>query len=261
MADGWAVLDGTLCALDEATIPITDLALRRGWSVFDTLLAIDGELVQSDPHLQRLAESCRQVLIAMPSAALLLKECALVARRVGGAAQVRMTLTASGRRIVTAEPIDLHKRWRSGVHACRGVHSDEPYLGGSVKHASRIGWMVATTRAGTDDLLLVDGSGRFTEATTAAVLAVIDGALWTAPFDGRILVSTVCSAVLEQAERLEIPVVRQGPRAAGPWDALYVASSTRGLAPVLSLDGVALPPGDPVGQRLWQSQPPSSYLF
>jgi len=47
-------------------------------------------------------------------------------------------------------------------------------------------------------------------------------------------------------------VRRVGPDAGDPsaWDALYIASATRHLAPVVSLDGEALPGWDPVGRLL-----------
>ena len=96
----------------------------------------------------------------------------------------------------------------------------------------------------------MDDEGRFTEGTTCAIVAIQDGVLYTAPHDGRILPSTTLIALLDRAEALGIACVRRGPLAEGPWDALYVASTTRKLAPVIELDGVALSVWDPVGRRL-----------
>ena len=56
--------------------------------------------------------------------------------------------------------------------------------------------------------------------------------------------------LLGHAEALGLEVVREGPLARGPWDALYVASTTRSLAPVAELDGEPLPTWDPVGRAL-----------
>jgi branched-subunit amino acid aminotransferase/4-amino-4-deoxychorismate lyase len=72
--------------------------------------------------------------------------------------------------------------------------------------------------------------------------------LVTAPHDGRILASTTLNELLERAASLNVPILREGPSALGGWDALYVASTTRVLAPVVLLDGVALPGWDPVGR-------------
>ena len=101
---------------------------------------------------------------------------------------------------------------------------------------------------------MVDSDGRFTEGTSSAILAVIDGALWTAPHDGRILESTTCIEILERAEAAGIPVVRRGAPASGPWAGLYIASTTRDLAPVAELDGESLSGWEPVGQLLREPQ-------
>ena len=244
----WAMVDGALVPLAEARIPIDDPAVTQGWSVFETLAARDGRPEALDAHLERLAGSCDATFIAMPDRATLAAEVADLAARVGEA-RIRITLTGGGRRIVTASPLDPSRRHQP-VRAVRGPHRDEPFLGGSVKHGSRIAWGVAVRRSRVDEVLLVDDRGRFTEATTAAILAVIGGELWTAPHDGRILESTTCVDVVDRAARVGIAVRREAPPADGGWDALYVASSTRDLSPVVELDGEPLVGWDPVGRVL-----------
>lgn len=244
---GWAMVDGALTPLAGARIPVEDPAVTTGWSVFETLTATEGRLDRPQAHLDRLALSCDGALLPRADAALLLRELEILVGLVPDA-RLRITLTGGGRRILTATPRDP-ERLHKPVRAVRGPHRDEPFLGGSVKHGSRAPWVVAVKASGVDEVLLVDGD-RFTEATTAAILAVIDGVLWTAPHDGRILESTSCLVVLERAARAGIPVRREGPPAGGGWDALYVASATRDLAPVVELDGERLPGWDPVGRRL-----------
>ena len=131
----------------------------------------------------------------------------------------------------------------------RGPHREDPFLGGRVKHGSRLPWVIAVKRSGVDEVLLVE-DGRFVEGTTSGVLAVVDGTLVTAPDDGAALVSTTVARILERAERLGVPVRRERVDAQGPWDGLYIASATRDLAPVVELDGEPLPGWDPVGRRL-----------
>lgn len=99
-------------------------------------------------------------------------------------------------------------------------------------------------------MLMVDQDGRFTEGTTTGVWAVVDGVLWTAPDDGRILVSTGILQLLEVATAMGIPIRREGADASGPWDGLYVASATRGIAPVAELDGQVLRGWEPIGMRI-----------
>lgn len=244
---GWAFVDGVGMPLAEARIPVDDPAVTLGWSVFETLTTRGGVGVRLEAHLDRLAASCRGACLVMPDREDIRREVAALAVRDD--VRIRVTITGGGRRIVTAEPVDP-ARAHQPVRAVRGAHRDEPVLGGEVKHGSRAAWIVAVKRSGVDEVLLVDDAGCFTEATTAAILAVIGGVVWTAPHDGRILESTTCVDVLERAARLGIPVRREGPPAGGGWQGLYVASATRDLAPVIELDGVALPVWDPIGRAL-----------
>ena len=246
---GWAIVDGRLGPLSQAVLPIVDPAVMLGWSVFETMAADEGAVPELAAHLDRLARSCVEGRIPMPSRGLLAEEVAVVASRQGGAARVRVTLTGGGHRLVVATPRS-RDRMHAPMRCVRGEHHHDPNLSGAVKHGSRMGWVLAVQRAGVDDVLLVDEDGRFTEGTTCAILAVVDGVLHTAPHDGRILESTCCTRILATAVELGIPVERVGPSAAGPWDGLYVASATRGLTPVVELDGAALPEWEPIGRRL-----------
>lgn len=242
---GWSLVNGHLTPADQAVVPATDLGLLRGWSVFETLSWPDSHLA---PHLARLSRSCEAAGLTMPDSELLSREIREVGARTPPPASVRVTLTASGNRIVTAQPVSLARR-NAPVRCARGPHVDDPFVPGSVKHGSRMGWEVAVQRAGVDDVLRVS-DGRFTEGTRSGVLAVIDGVLYTAPHDGRILASTTVTRLTRHAAALGITVRREGPPADGPWDALYIASSTRGLAPVVELDGEPLAGFDPIGRRL-----------
>ena len=239
-----------LLPIGQAAIPVDDPAITVGHAVFDTLRSgPDHTVVRLQDHLERLQLSAAAVGISMPDLEVLAGEVNLVASRMPGPARIRITLTGGGRRVVAATPLDTSRIGRD-VRACRGTHTDEPYLGGATKHGSRAPWIVAVQRSGVDEVLMVDADGRFTEGTTCAVVGIIDGTLYTAAHDGRILASTTLNALLTRAKSLGIDVVRKGPPAQGPWDGLYVASTTRKLAPVVELDGVPIPSWDPVGRRL-----------
>lgn len=249
MVPALASLEGRILPAHEAVLPWTDLAVTVGWSVFETAEVVDGRVRRLDAHLDRLAASASEALIPMPERAVLAEEVVALAAAGAGLGRLRITLSGSGRRVVVLQPLDPSRRGQP-ITAVRGPHVDEPFLGGGVKHASRAPWVVAVRRSGADEVLLVDAHGRFTEGTTCGIVAVVDGVLHTAPHDGRILASTTVEALLEAAQAEGVAVRREGPTAVGPWDGLYVASATRGLAPVAVLDGAALPGWEPVGRRL-----------
>lgn len=249
--DAIAFVDGLGMPLAEASIPITDPGFTRGWSVFETLRAHGGKVAHAEAHLERLEASCATAHIAMPPRAQLLAELMMAADVVRDA-RLRITLTGGGRRIVTAEPLDL-SRIHAPVTAVTRPWRPDPLVGGAVKHGSRASWLIAVADAQVDEVLFVGEDGRFGEGTSSAILAVVGGKLYTAPHDGQILPSVTCLDLIATAESLGIEVVRQGALAAGPFDALYIASTTRHLAPVIELDGNKLAGWDPVGKRLVES--------
>ena len=250
MSIAWVRVNGVLSPGRDAVIPAMDAGFLVGWTVFETALSIGGRIPALQLHLDRLAESCTEADISLPSE--VVQEMHDVAGRVPGRARVRITLSGSGLRIVSAEPVSL-ERFGKPVRCARGRFCTDPYLSGAVKHGSRAGWVVAVRRAGVDDVLLVDEAGRFTEGTTCGILAVCDGEVYTAPNDGRILPSTTVSQLVELAKSLGVPVHREGASSTGPWDGLYIASATRGLVSVVELDGQSLPGAEPVGRMLHEA--------
>ncbi len=247
--NGIAIIDGVQMPLDEATIPVTDLGFLRGYAAFDTVRAESGVVPHLTEHLDRFAHSCQETGVGTVDRELLEQEVLAVAQSLGGSGVIRMTLTGSGRRLVMGWPPEPG-RFHRPVRAATGPHVEIPFISGAAKHHSRMHWMVAVHTKGVDEVFMVDEDGRFTEGTTCGILAVVDGVLHTAAHDGRILASRTTSFYVAEAQRLGIEVRRQGALAAGPWDALYVASTTRKLAPVAELDGAALTTWDPVGRLL-----------
>jgi len=247
--EGVAIVNGRELPLDKAGISVLDPGFTLGWSVFETLVAVSGIPDNLGAHLDRLELSCAEAAVPLHEREDLERDIHLAARKIKGHSRVRVTLTAGGSRIIVATRLDTDRKHRAVV-AVRGVWREDPYLPGFVKHGSRASWAVAVARAEVDEVLLVDGRGDFVEGTTSAILAVVDGVVYTHPQDGRILPSTTCRALLKRADALGIEVRLQPPDATGPWDGLYIASVSRHIAPVTLLDGQRLSGWDPVGRRL-----------
>lgn len=243
-----AIIDGEEVQAERACVPVEDPGFTTGWTVFETARVIGGAIPQRARHLVRLRASADAACVPCPDESVLEGEIDRILRDGPALARLRITLSGSGLRVLTLGALDPSRRGEP-VRAVRGPHGQEPFLGGRVKHGSRAPWRAAVARSGVDEVLLVH-DGHFTEATTAAIVAVIDGALWTAPDDGRILASTTVEQLEEDARSLGIPVFREAPTARGPWQGLYVASATRWLSPVVQLDGEVLAGWEPVGEAL-----------
>ena len=157
MASGMAMVDGELLRLGDARLPVTDPAFTVGWSVFETMAVTGDDVSRVRVHLERLEASAASGMVPFPGRPLLAREITETAAAVGFPCRVRVTLTGGGHRVVVATALDTRRRHKP-VRAVRGAHHDEPYLGGRTKHGSRLPWIVAVRRSGTDEVLLVDGA-------------------------------------------------------------------------------------------------------
>ena len=230
----------------SVVIPVDDPAVRLGWAVFETLAVQGGVPQRLCAHLVRLQRSAAAALVPWPASSLEAEVHELIGD-TSGWWRLRITLSRSGRRWMQAEPFDAARRF-APVHCASFASPPDAFVGGAVKHASRLPWCVAVARAGVDDLIL-HHEGEILEATTAAVVALRGNALWSAPDDGRVLPSVTLDAVIEAANTLGIDVERRSPPIADPGP-LYLVSCTRGFAPVLSLDGEPLAGSEGAGAAL-----------
>ena len=249
MTTGFAIVEGVCRPLEDATLPLSDLSILSGWSVFETFVVRSDELPRSwETHTDRLLTSCTRALLPKPDLDVLKVEVLECARRCGYPSRVRVTVTGSGRHFTIATPLD-EKRKHQDVRAVTAQHWPDPLLG-DAKHSSRCGWVVARQRSGADEVIWLDHDGAMTEGTQSGVLAVQGGTLWTAPHDGSILVSTTVLSILERAAALGIPIRRERPRLTPALSGLYIASVTRDIAPVVELDGEPLPDWEPLGRAI-----------
>ncbi len=247
MKAGSACVDGVVTDLANAKLPVWDEAFLSGWTVFETLRVENGVPLYLDRHLLRLERSAASAEVPMPKWKRLMEEVEEVLQGWLSLGRLRITLTGSGRRVVTVEPLDPAVV-NGPVRVSMALGAWDPALGPTVKHGNRMGWNLLLKRSGGDDLLLTD-SKVLVESVRGAVWAVIDGELWTPPEDQRSLPSISRAVIVERAQRLGIGVRRDYPPLQG-WDALYISSSVRDLCPVVELDGRPLSGLERIGRAL-----------
>lgn len=63
---GQVVIDGDHLPVDRATIPVTDIALQRGYGCFETIRSYDGYPFRLARHLDRLSGSGRALGLSLP---------------------------------------------------------------------------------------------------------------------------------------------------------------------------------------------------
>jgi para-aminobenzoate synthetase / 4-amino-4-deoxychorismate lyase len=220
----------------------------RSRGVFETLLVVDGEPIELEAHLNRLARSLEEVYSrALPphledkmrEAAAEIPLGRLRCTLAPGEDGLQLDLLAGG---VESE----------AVFPERGVHLRTHEIAGGLgahKWAHRPGINRPAPEEAGD--LITDG-GQVLEAGWANVFAVRGGTLFTPPLDGRLLPGTTRAAVLELAAETNIATNEQPLHREDLLDAeeTFLTGSIRGIEPALSLDGQPLSGCETVSRRL-----------
>jgi branched-chain amino acid aminotransferase len=237
-----AIVDGTVLAAEQATVPVADDGLLRGDGVFEVIRLYGGRPFALDEHLQRMERSARNLRLPLDLAAVRADIGTLLGAADAGDAQLRVVVTRGGRRIGIVEPLPGHPET---IALASVTYAPTRVLDG-VKSLSYAGNMLATRiakEAGADEALLVTPHGRVLEAPTSTLFASLDGEqLVTPPLDDHILDSITrrrIMALMHARERVltldEVLEARE----------LFLASTTREVQAVRAVDGreAALAPG------------------
>lgn len=249
-------------------VSILDLGVTRGDGVFESIGVIDGRPQALEPHLTRLAKSAHMLDLAAPdldvwrSAVLHAVESAgddvgetellaklILTRGIEGqaaptgwvylfASDSYAAKRADGIRVVT-----LDRGYRSDIA------ETSPWLLQGAKTLSYAINKAALREAGrrdADDVIFVSTDGIVLEGPDSTVIALIDGVYVTTPPDLGVLEGTTQGAFFADAEArgartdYRAMTVKELHGASAVW----LASSGRQIAPVVTLDGAPVT-GDP----------------
>jgi branched-chain amino acid aminotransferase len=247
-----AFLDGPL------GVSPSDRGLTHGLGVFETLLALDGQPVALDLHLARMRDGAERLGLDAGK----LEDGDIGAAMTGllernglakGRARVRLALSAGAGDLRRLEAGSDGLLWIT-VAACPPppesvtlVTADFPRnerspLSG-IKCASYAENLIAldqARRAGADEALFFNTRGELCEAATANVFLVRDGEVLTPPLSSGCLPGTMRAQVMARIAVKEQSLTAADVAAA---EELFVTSATRGVVPVVRLDGRVLPAG------------------
>jgi branched-subunit amino acid aminotransferase/4-amino-4-deoxychorismate lyase len=266
-------LDGRLLPAEEPHLSAFDRGFQLGDGVFETLRSHAGRGVELDEHLNRLALSAAGLHIALPDGhrdALRAAIAHLLAAESldgpGADAAIRITLTRgtfTGRGLLTPDdltPTLCVQAWpvtappaghlEHGLRlATSRIRRDPANPLAALKTISRADSIVArleAREAGADDALFLTTDGRVSEASTANVFVVREGALLTPGRTAAILPGTTRDWLLGWAEsaglRAQEADLRPDDLLAA--DEAFLSSSVAGVLPATRLDG------EPIGAGL-----------
>lgn len=209
--------------------------------LFETMLVVDGRVIQLEEHLQRMLHSARVLGMAVPREQTFRD---VVARAAALDAAIRC-VWSEGRLTATAMPIpEATLRRRRGAHVVtlpRDIRRASP----EHKLTSYLDSLPAlreTIGASADEGLFVDRRGRVLEGTTTNVFAIDGTTLITAPVSAGILPGIVRAWVLEQVA----DVIERVPTIDELRAGSFVTSSLTPLAPIRTIDGERCAPPGPL---------------
>lgn len=244
----------------------TDRGLIHGLGLFETMLAIDGQLMFADRHLARLRSGHEKLgwPFEFPDfpeiAAALLAENGLGT----GRARVRLTVTAGSGSIRDLTPGSDRLVWMSASPALTPPESLAACLSpwprnefsplAGLKCASYAENPIAldhARRQGFDETIFLNTSGHLCEAATANLFLVKNGALFTPSLESGCLPGITREVILELAEEIGMPC-EVGAFALNHLESaaeMFLTSSAGGVMPVSRIGDRELASG-PVSLRL-----------
>jgi 4-amino-4-deoxychorismate lyase len=239
------------------TIPADDRGLAYGDGVFRTLAARAGQVILWRRHYDKLSADCRSLSIVPPLESLLhdylrsilkhMPDCAIritVTRGSGGRGYV-LPGNVTPRRIVAASPIPEYPADQAirgvKVRYCEQRLALQPRLAG-IKHLNRLENVLARAEwhdPAIAEGLLLDVDGCVIEGTRCNLFLMEKGVLVTPDLSRCGVAGVTRDAVIEQAERHDIPcrvepVSCERLQAA---DEILLVNSLIGVWPVAVLEG------------------------
>ena len=240
-------IDGLITPSDEAVLPLPDDGLLRGDGVFEVLRLYGGRPFRLTGHLERLERSAAVIELELDRVSLEAETYELLAQTGEVDAVLRLVVSRGGRRLISSEPLPVHT---PTISLATVTYSPNVILNG-VKSLSYAANMQATRlarAAGAQEALLVTPEGRVLEAPTSTLFWVSDGSLRTTDPGSGVLASITAGVIIEglgvELGSFTLDDVLGASEA-------FLASTTREVQPVHSIDGQAIPTGP--ATRTWEA--------
>jgi branched-chain amino acid aminotransferase len=243
-----ASVDGLITLASEAKIPATDAGLLRGDGAFEVIRVYEGKPFALERHLQRLERSALNLRLPLDLEAIRADANRLLAHAGAGPDHelLRIVITRGGRRLLLTEPL---QETPERIRLQSITYSPTRVLDG-VKSLSYAGNMLASRLAreqGADEALLVTPHGHVLEAPTSSIFWVTGREIRTPPLSEHILASITRALVIELSGAGEHACTLDDLLAA---DEAFLASTTREVQPVASIDHHSFSPETPVTVRV-----------
>jgi len=262
-------LNGDFIAAEQAKVSVFDRGFLLGDGVYEVIPVYAGRCFRLDGHLKRLQNSLDAVRMANPLSEqqwqLMIEQ--LIARNGAGDQSVYLQVTRGVAPRDHVFPENVSPTAFAMSNPLHAVPETYKTKGIAAIMVPDIRWQNCNIKAitllpnsllkqqaqdaGAQEALLIR-DGYLTEGSASNAYAVIDGVIYTAPKDEKVLPGITRDLVIDLARKgklklVEEAVTEQQLRSA---DEIWVSSSTKEVLPVTILDNKAVGTGSP--GAVWQ---------
>lgn len=247
------------------------VGLLSGWGVFTTIRVTDGVLFAFERHWARMSTDAAAFHITMPD------DPEHIRRRLGELVQANGAQQAAMRVVVVrnhggmwagsgnGRPSDLvaltagAKLWGPGAkltYARQARHSGCNFAGTKIlSWASNLTWLEDAQARGFDEVILLNERDEVSECTSANIFVVVNNRVWTPPLGSGCLPGITRDVLLSEVRVPEFPIGEKTlfPADLEKADEIFITSTTRGLLPVIAIDGRETPPPGPAFRALGEA--------
>eukprot|EP01006_Ploeotia_vitrea_P059992 TRINITY_DN75119_c0_g1_i1.p1 TRINITY_DN75119_c0_g1~~TRINITY_DN75119_c0_g1_i1.p1 ORF type:complete len:306 (-),score=28.17 TRINITY_DN75119_c0_g1_i1:133-1050(-) len=257
-------IGGKYVPAGQGTLPVTDLALARGYGVFDYWRSYGGKYVQMERNLDRFRRSATRTELPLPWSNQELSDivletskrnnfddCAIRMFATGGSASDCITPETDPLLVVMCTPaLITPPEWNTQGTKIVTFHSErwDPETK-SINYLPAILGKKKAAREGGVEALYVDKNGYTPECTTSNVFAFFhqpDGKCLIVTPDSGILHGITRGRVLEILAENDVVAVEKRPIRLEELlqaDEVCICSASRGVLPVVQIDGNTISTG------------------
>ena len=202
-------MNGELCDVEDAKVSLLNKDIQLGLTVFETMLALDGEIDGFELHLKRLQSGLERLGIEISHFDLLeehvrnlLGENGLLQKR----AKVRIT-AMNELCWIEAQEVDVRSEVCSVVLS-ESILNERSTVAGIKcgSYAENFLGLHEAQQAGADEVIFLNSIGEVAEAATANVFIVKDGVIYTPHLESGCLPGVTRELVIQRARKAGLSV-------------------------------------------------------